>query len=56
MAKRSALAGVPGLYVRGWKTEALAFYFRAKTRIKMGDYPDLSLAAARELSTVANRP
>ena len=44
-----------GLYVRGWKTGAKAFYFRAKTWIKLGDYPETSLAVARELSTVANR-
>lgn len=47
--------GRSGLYVRGWKTGAKAFYFRAKTWIKMGDYPDVSLATARELSTVAKR-
>lgn len=47
--------GRSGLYVRGWKTGAKAFYFRAKTWIKIGDYPDVSLAAARELSTVAKR-
>lgn len=44
-----------GLYVRGWKTGAKAFYFRAKTWIKLGDYPETSLAMARELSTVAKR-
>ena len=47
--------GRSGLYVRGWKTGAKAFYFRAKTWIKMGDYPDVSLATARELSTVTKR-
>ena len=47
--------GRTGLYVRGWKTGAKAFYFRAKTWIKLGDYPDVSLATARELSTVAKR-
>jgi integrase len=47
--------GRTGLYVRGWKTGTKAFYFRAKTWIKMGDYPDTSLAMARELSTVAKR-
>ena len=47
--------GRTGLYVRGWRTGAKAFYFRAKTWIKLGDYPDTSLALARELSTVAKR-
>ena len=47
--------GRTGLYVRGWTTGAKAFYFRAKTWIKLGDYPDVSLATARELSTVAKR-
>ncbi|MBQ0803439.1 MAG: integrase arm-type DNA-binding domain-containing protein [Sulfitobacter sp.] len=47
--------GRSGLYVRGWKTGTKAFYFRAKTWIKLGDYPDTSLAMARELSTVAKR-
>lgn len=48
-----------GLYVRGWKTGAKAFYFRTASRtatwIKLGDYPDVSLATARELSAVASR-
>ena len=47
--------GRTGLYVRGWKTGTKAFYFRAKTWIKLGDYPDTTLAMARELSTVAKR-
>ena len=47
--------GRTGLYVRGWKTGTKAFYFRAKTWIKLGDYPETSLAMARELSTVAKR-
>ena len=47
--------GRTGLYVRGWRSGAKAFYFRAKTWIKLGDYPDTSLALARELSTVAKR-
>lgn len=47
--------GRTGLYVRGWKTGVKAFYFRAKTWIKLGDYPDVSLATARELSIVAKR-
>lgn len=47
--------GRTGLYIRGWKTGTKAFYFRAKTWIKLGDYPDTTLATARELSTVAKR-
>lgn len=47
--------GRTGLYVRGWKTGTKAFYFRAKTWIKLGDYPDVSLATARELSAVSKR-
>ena len=47
--------GRSGLYVRGWKTGTKAFYFRAKTWIKLGDYPGTSLAEARELSLVAKR-
>ena len=47
--------GRTSLYIRGWKTGAKAFYFRAKTWIKLGDYPDVSLALARELSTVGKR-
>ena len=47
--------GRSGLYVRGWKTGTKAFYFRAKTWIKLGDYPNTSLAQARELSLVAKR-
>lgn len=47
--------GRSGLYVRGWKSGGKAFYFRAKTWIKLGDYPGTSLATARELSTVAKR-
>lgn len=47
--------GRTGLYVRGWKSGAKAFYFRAGTWIKLGDYPDVSLATARELSAVAKR-
>ena len=48
-----------GLYVRGWRTGAKAFYFRTASKtatwIKLGDYPDVSLATARELSMVASR-
>ncbi|WP_234702827.1 tyrosine-type recombinase/integrase [Thalassobacter stenotrophicus] len=47
--------GRTGLYIRGWKSGAKAFYFRAKTWIKLGDYPDTSLAMARELSITAKR-
>lgn len=47
--------GRSGLYIRGWRSGAKAFYFRGKTWIKLGDYPGVSLATARELSTVAKR-
>jgi integrase len=47
--------GRSGLYIRGWKSGTKAFYFRAKTWIKLGDYPNVTLATARELSTVAKR-
>jgi integrase len=47
--------GRDGLYLRGWKSGSKAFYFRAGTWLKVGDYPDISLATARELAIVARR-
>ena len=47
--------GRNGLYVRGWLSGSKAFYFRMQTWIKIGDYPDVSLAMATELSLVAKR-
>lgn len=44
-----------GLYVRGWRSGAKAFYFRTDTWLKIGDYPDTSLSKARELAIVAKR-
>ena len=50
-----SIGGRTNLYVRGWSSGAKAFYFRQKTWLKIGDYPDVSLATARELSIVAKR-
>jgi integrase len=47
--------GRDGLYVRGWVSGTKAFYFRAGTWLKMGEYPELSLADARERAIVAKR-
>lgn len=47
--------GRDGLYVRGWKSGSKAFYFRADTWLKIGDYPHTSFAQARELAIVAKR-
>jgi hypothetical protein len=47
--------GRDSLYVRGWPSGAKAFYFRTGTWLKIGDYPDVSLATARELAVVAKR-
>ena len=37
-----------GLYVRGYLNQKKCFYWRAKTWVKLGEYPDMSLASARE--------
>ena len=47
--------GRDGLYVRGWRSGSKAFYFRTETWLKIGEYPDTSLAKARELAIVAKR-
>lgn len=41
--------------MRGWLTGAKAFYFRTDTWLKIGNYPDTSLANAREFALVAKR-
>ena len=38
-----------GLYIRGYSNQKKAFYWRSDTWIKLGDYPSLTLAEAREL-------
>lgn len=47
--------GRDGLYVRGWPGGAKAFYFRTGTWLKLGEYPEVGLATARELALVAKR-
>jgi len=49
--------GRAGLYVRGWPSGRKSFYYRfkGKTWLKIGDHPETTLAAARELSLVARR-
>ncbi|MCZ8133418.1 MAG: integrase family protein [Rhodobacteraceae bacterium] len=45
-----------GLYVRGWTTGAKVFYFRTGgTWLRVGDYPALSLSAARDIAASARR-
>ena len=41
--------------MRGWRSGAKAFYFRSGSFVKIGDYPAVTLAQARELATVAKR-
>lgn len=50
-----SVGGRDGLYVRGWPTGRKAFYLRPKTWLKVGDYPDTKLAAAREIALAAKR-
>jgi integrase len=47
--------GRDGLYVRGWRSGTKAFYFRTDTWLKIGEYPSIGLANARELAIVARR-
>lgn len=49
------VGGRCGLYVRGWRSGAKAFYFRGRSWIKVGDYPEMRLSVARELCVVAKR-
>lgn len=50
-----SVGGRDGLYVRGWPSGAKAFYLRQGTWLKLGDYPDIKLASAREIALVAKR-
>lgn len=47
--------GRDGLYIRGWPNGTKAFYFRSGTWLKIGAYPEISLAQARELAIIAKR-
>lgn len=47
--------GRDGLYLRGWMSGSKAFYFRTGTWLKVGDYPQMSLATAREFALAAKR-
>lgn len=47
--------GRDGLYVRGWLSGSKSFYFRTETWLKIGEYPETSLAKAREFAIVAKR-
>lgn len=44
-----------GLYVRGYLSGRKTFYWRKKTWLKLGDYPDLSFAEARELAIACSK-
>ena len=44
-----------GLYIRGYSNQKKAFYWRSDTWIKLGDYPSLTLAEARELVSFCKR-
>ncbi|MFC0160823.1 tyrosine-type recombinase/integrase [Mameliella alba] len=50
-----SVGGRDGLYVRGWPSGSKAFYLRPKTWLKVGDYPDVKLATAREIALTAKR-
>ena len=43
------------LYVRGWRSGSKVFYFRTDTWLKIGGYPDTTLATAREFAITAGR-
>ena len=45
-----------GLYIRGYSNQKKAFYWRSDTWIKLGDYPSLTLAEAREFVSFCKRP
>lgn len=47
--------GRDGLYLRGWMSGSKAFYFRTGTWLKIGGYPQTSLAKAREFALAAKR-
>ena len=44
-----------GLYIRGYSNQKKAFYWRPDTWIKLGDYPSLTLAEAREFVSFCKR-
>ena len=44
-----------GLYVRGYINQKKCFYWRSKTWVKLGEYPNLTLATARELVVFCKR-
>ena len=44
-----------GLYIRGYSNQKKVFYWRSDTWIKLGDYPSLTLAEARELVSFCKR-
>lgn len=44
-----------GLYVRGYLSGLKTFYWRNKTWLKLGEYPELSLAEARELAIACSK-
>ena len=44
-----------GLYIRGYSNQKKAFYWRSDTWIKLGDYPSLTLAEAREFVSFCKR-
>lgn len=50
-----SVGGRDGLYVRGWPSGTKAFYLRSTTWLKVGVYPDLKLATAREIALTAKR-
>lgn len=48
--------GRSGLYIRGWQSGAKVFYFRTGgTWLRLAEYPETSLAEARDLALVARR-
>lgn len=50
-----SVGGRDGLYVRGWPSGTKAFYLRSTTWLKVGKYPELKLATAREIALTAKR-
>lgn len=48
--------GRSGLYIRGWANGTKVFYFRAAgTWLRMAEYPDTTLAQARDFALIARR-
>lgn len=50
-----SVGGRDGLYIRGWPSGSKAFYLRPKTWLKIGGYPEVKLATAREVALAAKR-